>query len=353
MSPVSPMASVVREPFGRTSSGADVERVRLDSGQARLAVLTWGACVQSLEVPDRDGHLGDVVLGFDDAAGYEEDDAFLGAVVGRYANRIAGGRFVLDGAEHQVPVNDRGNALHGGPEGFHQQEWGIESVEDGATPAVTLRHVSPDGHMGFPGRLETTVTYRLSGTEVRIDYRATTDRPTVVSLTQHAYLNLAGAGSGTVEDHRLAVAADRFLPVDDTGIPVGPPAPVEGAVFDFRAGKRVGDDLRRADPHLVPARGFDHALVLADGGDPAVRLQEPRSGRVLEVLTDRPCLQLYTGNQLDGTSVGKGLQCHRQGDGICLETQAYPDAPNRPDFPSTVLRPGEEWRTTTVWRFST
>jgi aldose 1-epimerase len=344
--------SVHREPFGTTTAGVEVERVVLDSGQARLSVLGWGACVQALEVPDRRGRLGDVVLGFDTLAGYEGDDAFLGAVVGRYANRIAHGRFTLDGQEHQVPTNDRGHALHGGPDGFHRHVWQVVELADEGSPAVTLRHVSPDGDMGFPGRLEATVTYRLAGSEVQIDYRAVTDRPTVVSLTQHTYFNLAGPGSGPVEDHVLTVAADGYLPVDDTGIPTGGPVPVQGTVFDFRSGKRVGDNVRRADPELLPARGFDHALVLAEGSGPAVRLVEPRSGRVLELLTDRPALQLYTGNQLDGTSVGKAGLCHRQGDGMCLETQALPDSPNHPEFPSVVLRPGEEWRSTTVWRFS-
>jgi aldose 1-epimerase len=341
--------------FGTTDDGSKVDRFRLRNGDLDLAVITWGAVVQSLGVPDPDGHVADVVLGYDTLDGYVQDTANLGAVVGRFANRIAGGRFTVDGVDYEVPCNDRGNALHGGPEGFNRQVWSARALRSQDDVAVELSHVSPDGHMGFPGNLSVTVRYTLGRSSVRIDYAASTDKPTVLNLTQHTYFNLRGPDDGTIESHVLSIPASHYLPVDETGIPLGPPVPVHRTPFDFRAPKPVGRDLRAGTVQLAGSRGYDHSLLI-DGRHGrhltrAARVEEPVTGRVLEVLTDQPAVQLYTGNMLDGSIIGKGQRTYRQSDGLCLETQHLPDSPNRETYPSVVLRPGEEWRSTTVWQF--
>ena len=344
------------DPFGVTESGETVERYLLDNGQLEVCLLTWGATVQSLRVPDSSSDRSDVVLGFDDLAGYVGDHPYFGAVIGRYANRIARGRFCLDGEEFQIPLNDRGNALHGGPEGFHRQVWTAWPRRSDEALAVEFSHLSPHGSMGFPGTLTSTVTYTLDGTEVRIDYRATTDRVTVVNLTQHSYFNLAGPLGRSVESHQLEIFASRYLPVDSESIPIGPPAPVDGTPFDFRRPKLVGHDIGSADQQLQNGLGYDHSWVVDRAPGPpslAARAVEPTSGRVLEVLTDQPAIQFYSGNQLDGTLRGKGGRAYEHRAGLCLETQHLPDSPNRPDFPSVVLRPGEVFSSTTIWRFST
>jgi aldose 1-epimerase len=349
------MLSIEEQTFGTTDDGTTVDRFRLRNGDLDLAVITWGAVVQCLGVPDRDGHVTDVVLGYDTLDGYVQDTANLGAVVGRFANRIAGGRFTLDGVEYQIPCNDRGNALHGGPEGFNRQVWSARAMQSPDVVAVELTHVSPDGHMGFPGNLSVTVTYTLGRSSVTIDYRAVTDKPTVLNLTQHTYFNLQGPENGTIESHVLSIPASRYLPVDETGIPLGPPVPVHRTPFDFRSPKSVGRDLRAGTVQLTSSRGFDHSLVIdgRHGGQAtrAARLEDPVTGRVLVVLTDQPAVQLYSGNLLDGAIIGKGQRAYRQSDGLCLETQRLPDSPNRETYPSVVLRPGEEWRSTTVWQF--
>jgi aldose 1-epimerase len=347
----------VPEEFGRLDDGRVVERHVLSDGAVTVAVLTWGAAVQSVVVPDRDGRRSDVVLGFDDLDSYVAHTAYFGAVVGRYGNRIAGGRFRLDGADFVVPANDGPHALHGGPEGFDRQIWDAHPhLSDGA-PAVTLRRTSPDGEMGFRGALTVEVTYRLGDGELSISYAATTDRPTVVNLTNHAYFNLAGAGSGTVEDHAVQIFATSYLPVDPGAIPLGEPEPVAGTPMDFRSAKAVGRDLRVASQQLQGSGGYDHTWVLdRDAGTPpslAAVVGEPTTGRRLEVWTDQPGVQFYTGNFLDATLVGKGDRIYRQTDGLCLETQHFPDSPNRPSYPSTVLRPGETFSSNTTWRFGT
>jgi aldose 1-epimerase len=346
---------IEEEPFGTTDDGSEVVRFRLRNGDLDLTVITWGAVVQSLRVPDRDGHVADVVLGYDTLDGYVQDTANLGAVVGRFANRIAGGRFTLDGVEHQVPCNDRGNALHGGPEGFNRQVWSAKASQSTDVVAVELTHVSPDGHMGFPGNLSVAVRYTLGRSSVTIDYTAHTDKPTVLNLTQHTYFNLQGPENGTIEPHVLTVPASRYLPVDEAGIPLGPPAPVHRTPFDFRSPKPIGRDLRAGTVQLASNQGFDHSLLIdgRHGGHlaRAARLEDPVTGRVLEVHTDQPAVQLYTGNMLDGSIIGKGQRTYRQSDGLCLEAQHLPDSPNRDSYPSVVLRPGEEWRSTTVWQF--
>ena len=341
--------SVRREQFGELPDGRGVERWILGSGTTAVSVLTYGAVLHSVRVPDAAGSVADVVLGYDDVDGYLSDIGFIGAVVGRYANRIAGGRFVLDGVEHLLPRNNGDTSLHGGPEGFHTRLWSAREVADG----VELSLTSPDGDMGFPGELAVTVTYVLDHDGLSITYDAVTDRPTVVNLSNHAYWNLSGSGS--VEDHVLELPAGRFVAVDAGLVPAGI-EPVEGTPMDFREPHRIGERLRDATAQLQHARGYDHAWVL-DGEGPglrrAARVTDPASGRVLEVLTDQPAVQFYSGNFLDGAAVGRGGRAYRQGDALCLETEHLPDSPNRPEFPSTVLRPGERYRTRTLHRFST
>jgi len=342
------------EAIGVTEAGDSVERYVLDNGHLELSVLTWGATVQALLVPDRNHEPADIVLGFDDLPGYLGDHPYFGAVIGRYANRIARGRFSLDGLDSQVPPNERDNALHGGPEGFHRQLWSARTTGSNDAPAVELSHVSPHGAMGFPGTLETTVTYTVDGGDVRIEYRATTDRPTVVSLTQHSYFNLTGA-AGSVEAHELEIAASRYLPVDQQSIPTGEMVSVDGTPFDFRRPKPIGRDIDSDDKQLRYGLGYDHSWVLDHPYgflSLAARLVERGSGRVLEVLTTEPAVQFYSGNQLDGTLPGKGHHPYQRREGLCLETQHLPDSPNRPEFPSVVLRPGNAFESITIWRFS-
>ncbi|MGY1601629.1 aldose epimerase family protein [Geodermatophilus sp. SYSU D00815] len=339
--------SVRREVFGVLPDGREVLRFVLGAGEHRVAVLTYGAVLQSVRVPDAGGDVADVVLGFDDLEGYLADDGFQGAVAGRYANRIAGARFTLDGVEHRLPANHGDACLHGGPEGFARRLWSAEEVPGG----VELTLVSPDGDQGFPGELVATVRYELSEEGLALTYGAVTDAPTVVNLTNHAYWNLAGAG--TVEDHALELAASRFVAVDEALIPVAI-EPVDGTPLDFRTPTRVGDRLRAPHEQLRRAQGYDHAWVLDGSGlRRAARVVDPASGRVLEVHTDQPSVQFYSGNFLDGSAAGRGGRAHRQSDGLCLETQHLPDSPNRPEFPSTVLRPGERYATRTVFRFGT
>ncbi len=340
--------------FGHLDDGRAVDRIVLRSDALEVAVLTHGATVQSVLVPDRDGRVNDVVLGFDDLSGYLAPHPYFGATIGRFANRIARARFTLDGVQHRLPANNGPSCLHGGTVGFDRHLWSMH--EPGGQPgsdSVALSHVSPDGDMGFPGALTATVTFTVSGPDLRIDYQATTDRPTVVNLTNHSYFNLAGAGSAT--DHEVHLLASRFTPVDDTVVPTGEITDVAGTPLDFTSFRTIGSALRQPHEQLRRAHGLDHNWVIDGAGDGAMRLaaavREPSSGRVMEVWTDQPGVQFYTGNLLDGTVVGKGGQVYRKGDAFCLETQHFPDSPNQPAFPSTVLRPGETYRTSTVFRF--
>jgi aldose 1-epimerase len=335
------------EQFGTLPDGRPVERYLLQAGAVEVAVLTYGAVLQSVRVPDAAGSRGEVTLGYDDLEGYLSDAAYLGAVVGRFANRIAKGRFTLDDVEHVLPANQGAACLHGGPEGFHARLWSAREVPGG----VELSRTSPDGEMGFPGTLEVTVTYTLDADGLELRYAATTDAPTVVNLTNHAYWNLTG--DGTIEDHVLELPASRFVAVDAELIPTEL-TPVEGTPLDFRTPRRIGDRIREPHPQLRHARGYDHAWVVdGDGFRRAARVHDPGSGRVLEVLTDQPGVQFYSGNFLDAAVAGRGGRAMRQGDALCLETQRLPDSPNRPDFPSTVLRPGERYETRTLFRFGT
>jgi aldose 1-epimerase len=351
-------AHVTRDVFGTLPDGRAVERIALHgAGGFEARIITFGAALQALIVPDRDGFCDDVVLGHDNLAGYVDKRQFFGASVGRYANRIAHGRFALDGETIQLATNDGPHALHGGPDGFDRKLWLLLDIEEGEQPAVTLQYVSPDGEENYPGRLDVRATYRLTGpTELSISFEARTSRSTVVNLTNHSFFNLEGLAAGMdVLDHRLMIAADEFLAIDATAIPLqGPPSAVEGTPFDFRKSIPIGVWIRQDDRQLRHGRGYDHNYCLrtADGTRLAARLEAPLSGRVMELLTDQPGLQFYSGNYLDGSSGGKE-RLYRQSDALCLEPQAWPDTPNRPDFPSARLAPDEVYRHHSVYRFST
>ncbi|EHN73325.1 aldose 1-epimerase [Streptomyces coelicoflavus ZG0656] len=346
----------VKELFGRLADGTKVYRWSLENGGTRMKVLSYGGVVQSLEIPDRRGRYANVSLGFDNLDDYVARSPHFGALIGRYGNRIAKGRFTLDGTTYQLSVNDGENSLHGGALGFDYRVWDVEPFTRGSDTGLVLHYVSVDGEMGYPGTLRAKVTYTLTRRgDWRVDYEATTDRATVVNLTSHVYWNLAGEGSGTVEDHELAIAASRYTPTDAGLIPTGELARVAGTPFDFRRGKPIGRDIRDAHPQLVTAKGFDHNWVLdkgiTDRPEHIATLREHASGRTLRIATDQPGLQFYSGNFLDGTLTGTGGSLYRQGDALCLETQHFPDSPNHPSFPSTVLRPGETYRTSTVHSF--
>ncbi|MEU4925654.1 aldose epimerase family protein [Streptomyces yokosukanensis] len=348
----------VKEYFGTLADGTKVYRWSLQNGGTRLKVLSYGGIVQSLEIPDRHGRHANVSLGYDNLAAYVAGTTYFGATIGRYGNRIAKGRFTLDGTTYQLSVNDGVNSLHGGRLGFNTKVWDVEPFTDGADVGLHLYYTSVDGEMGYPGTLRTKVTFTLTRHgDWRIDYEATTDRPTVVNLTNHTYYNLAGEGGGGIYDHELHLAAGRFTPTDAGLIPTGELAAVEGTPFDFTRPKPIGRDIRIGHPQLVTAKGYDHNFVLDKGTtarpEHVVTLRDPGSGRTLKILTDQPGVQFYSGNFLDGTLVGPSGRTYRQGDGLALETQHFPDSPNEPSFPSTVLRPGRTYRTTTIHKFST
>jgi aldose 1-epimerase len=345
-----------KEVFGELPDGTEVYRWSLENGGIRMGVLSYGGIVQSLEVPDRHGRRANVSLGSDNLADYLSATTFFGALIGRYGNRIARGRFTLDGKTYQLSVNDGENSLHGGAQGFDKRIWDIEGFNGPLGVGLILRYTSADGEMGYPGTLRATVTYTLSAHgDWRIDYEARTDKPTVVNLTSHVYYNLSGEGSGSILDHELALDAGRYTPVGAGLIPTGEIAPVSGTPFDFRRGKPIGQDIRTAHPQLLPGLGYDHNWVLDKGitHSPrhAVTLRDPASGRVMRVATTEPGVQFYAGNQLNGSLVGPLGRTYRQSDGLALETQHFPDSPNQPGFPSTVLRPGETYRSSTVYSF--
>ncbi|MFF7328924.1 galactose-1-epimerase [Streptomyces sp. NPDC008150] len=345
-----------KELFGVLADGTKVHRWSLANGGTRLKVLSYGGIVQSLELPDRHGKYANVSLGYDNLADYVAGTTYFGALIGRYGNRIGKGRFTLDGTAHQVDVNDGVNSLHGGKAGFNTKVWAVEGFSSGPDVGLHLSYTSADGEMGYPGTLQVRVTYTLTRTGAwRIDYRATTDRPTVVNLTNHTYYNLAGEGSGGIYDHELTLAASRYTPTDSGLIPTGELAKVAGTPFDFRHAKAIGRDIRAGHPQQVLAKGFDHNWVLDKGitSSPvhAATLRDPSSGRRMGIATNEPGLQFYSGNFLDGTLTGTSGRTYRQGDGLALETQHFPDSPNQPSWPSTVLRPGQTYRTSTVHTF--
>jgi len=336
--------------FGITADGRSVDQIVLGKEPGLvLRILTLGATVHRLEVIGGDGSRRNVVLGHETPDDYLASTDYIGGTIGRYANRIASGRLTIDGREHTIGAHDRGNHLHGGPDGFDRRIW--EVVEVGRRHAV-LRIESPDGDQGFPGTLVAQVRFEVGEETVRIGFAAVTDATTVVNLTSHAYFNLEGDGAGTVDRHELTVAASAYTPVDATGIPLGEHLSVEGTPFDFRRAQRVGLAVRHDNDQIVLMRGIDHNFVLDGVGWRTAAVLESRHARTrMDLRTDQPGLQVYTGNYLDGTRrTGSGL--YRQGDGIALEPQLFPDSPNRPSWPSALLRPGQRYRSTLEWRFS-
>ena len=343
---------VTRAPFGKTADGKAVEMFTLTNANGvEVRAITYGAIVTSIRVPDRAGAMADVVLGFDRLDGYLGTHPYFGTIVGRYGNRIAGGKFTLDGKTYTLATNNGPNHLHGGKVGFDKAVWTGAAAAPGAR--VVLTHTSPDGDEGYPGTLKATVTYTLTDhNELVVDYLATTDKATPINLTQHTYFNLAGTGD--ILGHELTLHADRYTPVDATLIPTGELAPVAGTPFDFRKPTPVGARIDGAHEQLKHGGGYDHNFVLnGKAGElrPAARLADPKSGRTLDVSTTEPGVQFYSGNFLDGTLKGKSGQVYQRRAGLCLETQHYPDSPNKPQFPSSILRPGQEYRTKTVFRF--
>jgi aldose 1-epimerase len=334
-----------------------VETYTLESrGGVTVRLIEFGGAIVSIDAPDRDGRLADVVLGYDTLAGYEADRYYFGALVGRYANRIARGRFVLDGRSHALTINDGPNHLHGGRRGFNKVPWGLVPFARNGDTGAVLTYTSVTGDEGYPGTLSVTVTYTLSDdNELTIDYRATTDEPTPVNLTQHSYFNLAGHGAGDILRHELMLAASRFTPVDASLIPTGELRDVGSTPFDFRRPRVIGDAMAAGDEQLRLGKGFDHNFVLdraADDPTPtfAARLHEPTTGRTLEILTTEPGIQMYAGGTLSPVN-GKNGAVYGLHAGIALETQHFPDSPNQPGFPSTILRPGELFTSRTVYRF--
>ncbi|MGF6427147.1 aldose epimerase family protein [Bradyrhizobium sp. Pha-3] len=352
-------AKIGRAPFGTLPDGTVVERVTLRGEHGfEAAILPFGATLQALLAPDRDGHCDDIVLGHDELDGYLAQRKFFGATIGRYANRIAGARFVLDGETVRLDANNGPNALHGGLQGFDRKLWRIAELSDDPEPTLVLARESPHGEEGYPGNLAVRVTYSVrSPTELSVTYEATTDRPTCLNLTNHSFFNLEGACSGMqILDHRLTIASDHFLAVDATAIPLpGPPRPVDGTPLDFRKPTAIGARIRMNDEQLRLGRGYDHNFCLASGTGLrlAARLEAPHGGRVMELFTDQAGLQFYSGNFFDGSTAGKGGRLYRQSDALCLEPHAWPDTPNRPDFPSARLDPGQLYRRSIVYRFST
>lgn len=345
-------------PFGATQAGEPVKLFTMVNGNGMTVKVTnYGGIITELHVPDRDGKLADVTHGFDSVTPYEGDVPYFGALIGRYGNRIANGRFYIDGVQYQLDVNNGANHLHGGAQGFHKQVWKAKAFTRADEVGVALQYTSADGEMGYPGKLQVEVEYQLNNAnELKVLYRATTDKPTLVNLTQHAYFNLAGvAEKGSILDHQLQICADRYTPVDAGLIPVGGPVAVAGTPFDFRKSQAIGSRIDADDEQLRRGLGYDHNWVLnkpvAGLLALAATLRDPKSGRVLELYTREPGLQFYSGNFLDGSLKGKG-RTYEYRSGICLEPQHFPDSPNRADFPSTVLRPGETYATESLYRFS-
>ena len=347
------MRSIQTSEFGAIDGQPVTLFTLTNASGANVGIIEYGGIVVSLNVPDRDGNLGDVVLGFDTLDAYIADTPYFGAITGRYANRIAGGKFEVDGTAYELPVNNGPNSLHGGIKGFDKVVWKGTPTESG--DGVSFAYVSQDGEEGYPGTLESTVTYTWTDSnELRIDYEASTDKPTVVNLTNHSYFNLKDGGASSILDHELMINASQYTPVDATSIPLGEIASLDGSPLDFREPTAIGARIEEEDEQLGFGAGYDHNYVIdrdAGGLALAATVNEPDSGRVMDVLTAEPGVQFYSGNFLDGHHLGKGGVAYQRRSGFCLETQHYPDSPNQPDFPSTVLRPGETYKTSTVYKF--
>ena len=342
---------VDKQAFGHTPEGTPVDLYSLADGKVEVRIMTYGGIIVSVRTPDRNGKLDDVVLGCDSVEKYVAQTAHFGGIIGRYANRIAHGTFQLDGKTYSIPKNDGDNALHGGIRGFDKVVWGAKQIQDG----IELTYVSKDGDQGFPGNLSTTVRYTLSGGALRIEYSATTDKDTVLTLTNHSYFNLKGQGNGDVLGHVLKIDASRITPVDATLIPTGELKSIGGTPFDFRTPHAVGERIDADDPQLRLGHGYDHNFVLDHAPGQlaeAAEVYEPTTGRILRVLTTEPAVQFYTGNFLDGSITGKEGRVYNRRFALCLETQHFPDSPNHPTFPSTELKPGQEFHSVTVFQFS-
>lgn len=361
--------SIASVPFGTTGAGEVVELFTMTNANGlEVRVITYGGIILSIRTPDRDGRWDDIVLGFDSLEPYLAGSPYFGSIIGRYGNRIARGRFTLDGETFALATNNAPNHLHGGDIGFDKVVWTGESFERDDAVGVIFSYTSPDGEEGYPGTLDARVTYTLTDAdELIFDYHATTDRATPVNLTQHSYFNLAGSAAGDILGHELTIDASRYTPVDPTLIPTGELAPVEGTPFDFRTPAAIGARIDEADPQLAAGLGYDHNYVLdtnpdvtsglssgaREGLHRAAFVVEPLTGRTLEIHTAEPGIQFYSGNFLDGTITGKNGRVYGHRSGFCLETQHYPDSPNQPTFPSTILRPGEQYSTRTVLTFGT
>lgn len=351
-----PTTSITQSPFGSTADGSSVTLFTLTNGETEVDITNYGGIITAWRVPDASGQLGDVVLGYNSMDGYNTAPSYFGALVGRYGNRIANGEFTLDDQTYTLAVNNGPNHLHGGTKGFDKVIWEADTATSDDGPKLTLHYTSPDGEEGYPGTLQTQVTYTLQADNtLRIEYEATTDKPTVLNLTNHTYFNLTGNPSQTILNHEVMLDADQFVPVDENLIPTGELAPVEGTPFDFTEPTAVGSRIDQEDEQLIKGGGYDHCWVLngaTDGLSLAATVFEPQSKRYLEVFTTEPGIQFYTGNFLDGSITGKEGVTYQKRSALCLETEHFPDSPNQPDFPSVVLRPGETYRTTTAYKFS-
>jgi aldose 1-epimerase len=347
-----------KQPFGKTEDGQPVDLYTLTNNEGlEVAITNYGGTVVSMKVPDKSGKIEDVVLGYDTVEGYETGSAYFGGTIGRYANRIANGTFRLDGVAYHVPKNEGDNSLHGGIKGFHKRVWTAKDVSDHAGQALELTYLSRDGEEGFPGNLSAKVVFTLPANqnELRIEYGATTDKDTVINLTNHSYFNLSGPGNGDILQNQITIYASRFTPIGQSLIPTGELQEVKGTPFDFLHATAVDERINQDDPQLKFGRGYDHNWVLdrtASGLSLAARAYDPQSGRVLEVLTTEPSIQFYTGNFLDGTVHGKGGKAYAYRSAFCLETQHFPDSPNHPEFPTTELKPGQHYHSATVLKFS-
>ena len=356
-SPPTGKPGVKKESFGTLPDGTSVDLYTITNAQGmEIRATNYGGIVVSLRVPDKKGNLDDIALGFDDLKGYLANTPYFGAIIGRYGNRIAKGKFTLDGKEYTLARNNGPNSIHGGLKGFNQVAWQAEPFQSPVGVGIILSYTSKDGEEGYPGNLKTKVTYTLTGkNEWIIDYEAVTDKATPVNLTEHTYFNLAGEGKGDVLGHILQLNASRFTPVDQSLIPTGELRPVKSTPLDFTQPTAIGARIDADYEQLRLGRGYDHNFVIdRKDSDPvlAARVKEPTSGRVLEVYTTEPGVQLYTGNFLDGTITGKGGHVYKQRFGFCLETQHFPDSPNHPDFPTTILRPGRTYHSRTIYKMS-
>jgi aldose 1-epimerase len=349
--------SITIKPFGKMNDGQAVMLYTLKNKNGmEMSVINYGGIIVSLKAPDKNGKAEDVVLGFDSLSDYLKDDPFFGALIGRYGNRIAKGKFSLDGANYSLPVNNGLNHLHGGPNGFYNVFWNIETLSDSSNSSLKLTYKSKDGEEGYPGNMDVEVVYTLTeNNELQIAYKAKTDKKTIVNLTQHSYFNLSGNVKRDILDHQLMMAVDKFLPVDKTLIPTGELKNVKNTPFDFTIPETIGARISDNDQQLKYGLGYDHCWVFSNQADSlkmVAALYEPVSGRYMEVFTTEPAIQFYSGNFLDGKLTGKMGVVYKHRSGLCLETQHFPDSPNKASFPSTVLNPGETYQTTTIYKFS-